>query len=233
MKKLRIHYFQHVIHEGLGSIEEWIALNGHSLTATKFFEGERLPEISDIDWLIVMGGPMNVDDEEQFPWLADEKKFIRQVIDNGKTVLGICLGSQLVSSALGARVYRNREKEIGWFDIELTPVAQSGKLFFGMGGRIKVFHWHGDTFDLPENAIHLAYSEACKNQAFIFKEKVLALQFHLEPTWDSLLEMTERGRHELMAGKYIQTEKEVLKNKNLIESNKEILFTILNRLTEQ
>jgi GMP synthase (glutamine-hydrolysing) len=233
MKKLRIHYFQHVIHEGLGSIEEWIALNGHSLTATKFFEGERLPEISDIDWLIVMGGPMNVDDEEQFPWLADEKKFIRQVIDNGKTVLGICLGSQLVSSALGARVYRNREKEIGWFDIELTPVAQSGKLFFGMGGRIKVFHWHGDTFDLPENAIHLAYSEACKNQAFIFKEKVLALQFHLEPTWDSLLEMTERGRHELMAGKYIQTEKELLKNKNLIESNKEILFKILNRLTEQ
>jgi GMP synthase (glutamine-hydrolysing) len=233
MKKLRIHYFQHVIHEGLGSIEEWIALNGHSLTATKFFEGERLPEISDIDWLIVMGGPMNVDDEEQFPWLADEKKFIRQVIDNGKTVLGICLGSQLVSSALGARVYRNREKEIGWFDIELTPVAQSGKLFFGMGGRIKVFHWHGDTFDLPENAIHLAYSEACKNQAFIYKDKVLALQFHLEPTWDSLLEMTERGRHELMAGKYIQTEKEVLKNKNLIESNKEILFTILNRLTEQ
>jgi GMP synthase (glutamine-hydrolysing) len=233
MKKLRIHYFQHVIHEGLGSIEEWIALNGHSLTATKFFEGERLPEISDIDWLIVMGGPMNVDDEEQFPWLADEKKFIRQVIDNGKTVLGICLGSQLVSSALGARVYRNREKEIGWIDIELTPVAQSGKLFFGMGGRIKVFHWHGDTFDLPENAIHLAYSEACKNQAFIFKEKVLALQFHLEPTWDSLLEMTERGRHELMAGKYIQTEKELLKNKNLIESNKEILFKILNRLTEQ
>jgi GMP synthase (glutamine-hydrolysing) len=180
-----------------------------------------------------MGGPMNVDDEEQFPWLADEKKFIRQVIDNGKTVLGICLGSQLVSSALGARVYRNREKEIGWFDIELTPVAQLGKLFFGMGGRIKVFHWHGDTFDLPENAIYLAYSEACKNQAYIYKDKVLALQFHLEPTWDSLLEMTERGRNELMAGKYIQTEKELLKNKNLIESNKEILFTILNRLTEQ
>ena len=102
-----------------------------------------------------------------------------------------------------------------------------------MGGRIKVFHWHGDTFDLPENAIHLAYSEACKNQAFIYKDKVLALQFHLEPTWDSLLEMTERGRHELMAGKYIQTEKELLKNKNLIESNKEILFKILNRLTEQ
>jgi GMP synthase-like glutamine amidotransferase len=233
MKKLRIHCFQHVIHEGLGSIEEWIALNGHSLTATKFFEGEGLPKISDIDWLIVMGGPMNVDDEEQFPWLADEKKFIRQVIDTGKTVLGICLGSQLVSSALGARVYRNREMEIGWFDIELTPGAQSGKLFFGMGGRIKVFHWHGDTFDLPENAIHLAYSEACKNQAFIYKDKVLALQFHLEPTWESLLEMTERGRHELTAGKYIQTEIELLKNKKLIESNKEILFTILNRLTEQ
>ena len=233
MKKLRIHYFQHVEYEGLGSIEEWISSSGHSLSSTRFFEETRLPELSDFDWLIVMGGAMSVNDEQQFPWLADEKRFIRQAVDAGKTVLGICLGSQLVTAALGAKVYQNKEKEIGWFDIELTPVAQSGKLFFGMGGRIKVFHWHGDTFDLPENAIHLAYSEACKNQAYIYKDKVLALQFHLEPTRDSLLEMTERGRHELTAGKYIQTEKELLKNKKLIESNKEILFTILNRLTEQ
>jgi GMP synthase (glutamine-hydrolysing) len=230
VKKLRIHCFQHVIHEGLGSIEEWIALNGHSLTSTNFFKGEKLPETSDIDWLIVMGGPMNVDDEEQFPWLADEKKFIRKVIDTGKTVVGICLGSQLVSSALGARVYRNREKEIGWFDIELTPGAQSGKFFFGMGGRIKVFHWHGDTFDLPENAIHLAYSEACKNQAYIYKDKVLALQFHLELTQNSLKKMIDFGSKELNSGKYVQTEQELLKYSQLIDENRKILFTLLNRL---
>jgi len=233
MKKLRIHYFQHVPHEGLGSIEEWISLSGHSLTNTKFFESDRLPEISDIDWLIVMGGTMSVHDEEQFPWLSDEKQFIRQAVDAGKTVLGICLGSQLISAALGARVYQNKEKEIGWFDIELTPFAQSGNLFFDMGSRLKVFHWHGDTFDLPENAIHLASSAGCKNQAFIYKGKVLALQFHLEPTLDSLLEMIERGRSGLTAGKYVQTEKEILKNKQLIESNRKALFILLTRLAGQ
>jgi GMP synthase-like glutamine amidotransferase len=233
LKKLRIHYFQHVAHEGLGGIEEWISFSGHSLTSTRFFESTGFPEISDIDWLIVMGGPMSVHDEEKFPWLAKEKKFIRQAIDAGKTVLGICLGSQLVSAALGARVYKNKEKEIGWFDIELTSFAQSGNLFFEMGNRLKVFHWHGDTFDLPENAIHLAYSEGCKNQAYIYKNKVLALQFHLEPTWELLLEMIEGGREELLPGNYVQAEEDLLKNKQLIESNRKVLFTLLNRLSEQ
>ena len=233
MKKLRIHYFQHVSHEGLGSIEEWASSSGHSLTSTRFFESAGLPEISDLDWLIVMGGPMSVNDEEQFPWLADEKKFIRQAIDKGKTVLGICLGSQLVSAALGAKVYKNAEKEIGWFDIELTPFAQSDNLFFEMESRLKVFHWHGDTFDLPENAIRLASSAGCKNQAYIYKDKVLALQFHLEPTWDLLLEMIEGGREELSTGKYVQTEKELLNNKQLIEINRKILFVLLTRLAEQ
>ena len=233
MKKLRIHYFQHVAHEGLGSIEEWISFSGHSLTSTRFFESTGLPEISEIDWLIVMGGPMSVHDEEKFPWLAKEKEFIRQAVDAGKTVLGICLGSQLVSAALGARVYKNKEKEIGWFDIELTSFAQSGNLFFEMGNRLKVFHWHGDTFDLPENAIHLASSKGCKNQAYIYKDNVLALQFHLEPTWELLLEMIEGGREELLPGKYVQAEEDLLKNKQLIESNRKVLFTLLNRLTEQ
>jgi len=233
MKKLRIHYFQHVLHEGLGSIEEWVLLSGHSLTSTKFFEGATLPEMSDLDWLIIMGGPMSVNDEEQFLWLTDEKKFIRQAIDEGKTVLGICLGSQLVSSALGAKVYPNKEREIGWFDIEFTNAAQTGSLFNEMGSRIRAFHWHGDTFDLPDNAIHLASSEGCKNQAYLYKDRVLALQFHLEPTWDLLLGMIESGRNELTPGKYIQSEDELLRHRHLLESNKKILFALLNRLAGQ
>lgn len=232
MKKLRIHYFQHVPFEGLGSIEEWISSYGHTLTVTKFFESNSLPEISEIDWLIVMGGPMNVHDEKQFPWLAAEKKFIRQAVDAGKIVLGICLGSQLVSQALEAKVYQNKEKEIGWFDIELSPDAQSYNLFSDSGRRLKVFHWHGDTFDLPENAIRLASSEGCKNQAYIYKNKVLALQFHLEPTLNSLKQMIDNGREELITGKYVQSEKEILGNKKLIEPDREILFTILDRLAE-
>jgi GMP synthase-like glutamine amidotransferase len=233
MKKLRIHYFQHVQHEGLGSIEEWISSSGHLLTSTRFFENSRMPEISDIDWLIIMGGPMSVNDEEQFSWLADEKKFIRQSIEADKTILGICLGSQLVSAALGARVYKNREKEIGWFDIKFTPIAQSGNLFSHMGEKLKVFHWHGDTFDLPENAVQIASSEGCTNQAYIYKNNVLAFQFHLEPTPDSLNEMIDRGRSDLTSGNYVQTEEELNGNKNLLVSNKEILFTLLNKLTEQ
>jgi GMP synthase (glutamine-hydrolysing) len=233
MKKLRIHYLQHVLHEGLGSIEEWASLSGHTLTATKFYENVRLPEISDIDWLIIMGGPMNVYDEQQFPWLADEKKFIRQAIDEGKTVLGICLGSQLISAALGARVYKNDEREIGWFDVELTCFAKSNNLVFDMEDKIKVFHWHGDTFDLPENAIHLFYSRACKNQAYIYKEKVLALQFHLEQTLNSLEQMIEYGRKELTTGKFVQSEKKLLMDKKHLESNRTILFVLLTRLAEQ
>ncbi len=229
MKKLRIHYFQHVAHEGLGSIEEWIKLSGHSLTSTRFFKGEKTPEINDIDWLIIMGGSMSANDEIRYPWLKEEKIFIRQAIDSGKTVLGICLGSQLVSAALGAKVYPNKEKEIGWFDIELSVAAQSGDLFCDLGNRVKVFHWHGDTFDLPENAVHLASSAACRNQAYVYNDKVLALQFHLEPTLDSLEDMLEGGIEE-EPGKYIQSQKEIMANKKLIESNRKNLFKILGRL---
>lgn len=233
MKSLRIHYFQHVAHEGPGSIEEWVKTGGHSLTATKFYKGEKLPELNDIDWLIIMGGPMSVNDEKEHPWLAGGKKFIRQAIETGKTVLGICLGSQLVSAALGAKVYRNKEKEIGWFDIELSMAAQSGDFFFGMGDRLKVFHWHGDTFDLPESAIHLASSEGCKNQAYVYKDKVVALQFHLETTQESLTDMLKGGIDEAVPGKYIQSEKEILGNTDLLVHGKKNLFKLLERLAEK
>ena len=126
-----------------------------------------------------MGGSMSVHDEEQFPWLSEEKQFIRKAVEAGKTVLGICLGSQLISSALGARVYQNKNKEIGWFDIELTPFVQSDHLFSDMGSALKVFHWHGDTFDLPENAIHLASSEACKIRLMFITVKYWQCNFIL------------------------------------------------------
>jgi GMP synthase-like glutamine amidotransferase len=230
MKKLKIHYFQHVPFEGLGSIGEWTSLSGQTLTTTRFFENSRFPEITDIDWLIVMGGPMSVNDEDKYPWLVEEKKFIREVIKAGKVVIGICLGSQLISAALGARIFQNKEKEIGWFDIELTCSGKSDHLFSELGSRLKVFHWHGDTFDLPENAIHMAYSEGCKNQAYIYKDNVVALQFHLESTMNSLKDMIEFGREELKPARYVQTENELL-NIQLIESNKKVLFKLLDRLS--
>jgi GMP synthase-like glutamine amidotransferase len=233
MKKLRIHYFQHVAFEGLGSIEEWISENGHSLSLTRFYNGEELPDLSDLDMLIVMGGSMSVNDEDIYPWLVHEKQFIKKAIDADKIVLGICLGSQLVSSSLGAKVYPNKEKEIGWFDISLTPEALSGRLFHDLGERVKTFHWHGDTFDLPEKAVLLASSDAARNQAYLYGEKVLALQFHLEPTLRSMQQMIEHGRDDLTPGPYVQTEEQLTADKQLFESNRKLLFALLNRLADQ
>lgn len=230
MRSLNIHYFQQVAFEGLGSIEEWALQSGHSLTSTRFYENAMLPEIADIDWLIIMGGPMSVHEEEKYPWLTIEKQFIRKAIDEGKIVLGICLGSQLIAEVLGARVYPNDEKEIGWFDVDLTDNAIQKELFHEMERRMKVFQWHGDTFGLPEYTVHLASSTACRNQAFLFNEKVLALQFHLEITPSLLQYMIENGREELTGGKYMQTETEIMNSNFLPESNRRTLFSILDWL---
>jgi len=230
MQQLRIHYFQHVHFEGPGSIEEWCNMHGHLLSATKFYEEFELPGLTDIDWLIIMGGPMSVNDEEKFGWLSAEKQFIQKAVQAGKTILGICLGAQLLAEVLGAKVYPNAYKEIGWFPIELTSTATQNGLFSKSDVKPTVFHWHGDTFDLPENAIRLAYSDACRNQAFLYKEKIVALQFHLEMTEHSLKKMLENGKQELTNAKYIQSEDEILANQSLMENNKKMLFKILDRL---
>jgi len=232
MQQLRIHYFQHVHFEGPGSIEEWCDRHGHSLSSTKFYGDSKLPSLADIDWLIIMGGPMSVNDEEKFKWLTVEKQFIQKAIQAGKTILGICLGAQLLAQMLGAKVYHNAYKEIGWFPIELTSSAIQEGLFSNLDLKPIVFHWHGDTFDLPKNAVHLAQSEGCKNQAFLLN-KITGLQFHLEMTEQSLEKMLEHGKSELVGGKYIQSKNEMLANQSLIEDNKKMLFSILDKLMEE
>src|SRR5262249_35158018 len=153
---MRIHYLQHVAFEDLAAIESWAEDAGHTIAATQLFRNQPLPETADFDMLVVLGGPMNIYEEDQHPWLASEKRFIERALGEEKHVLGICLGSQLIADILGARVFRNREKEIGWFPITLTEAAQSHPLFADVPENITVFHWHGDTFDLPAGAIHLA-----------------------------------------------------------------------------
>lgn len=230
MKKIRIHYFQHVPFEGLGSIAEWASANGHVLTSTQFFNNLNLPEMVEVDWLIIMGGPMGVYDERQYDWLVLEKQWIKKAVEAGKTVIGICLGAQLIAEVLCSKVYPNQNKEIGWYPIEFSNGALENKLFHGLDKVMTVFHWHGDTFDLPEKAICLASSKACKNQAFLFNEKVLGLQFHFEMTENALQIMIDNGSGELKPAPFIQTEEMILNNKSLIEGNKRVLFTILDRL---
>ena len=205
---MRAHCLQHVPFEGLGCIEPWFVAAQYEITYTRFFERAELPEPGTVDFLVVLGGPMSVNDEAEFPWLAPEKRFIRRVIEAGTPVLGICLGAQLIANALGARVWRNREKEIGWFPVEATPA--DGPALFRFPPSIEVFHWHGETFDLPPGAVRLARSAGCENQAFQVGRSALALQFHLETTPAAARAMVEHCGAELRPARYVQSASEIL-----------------------
>jgi len=205
---MRAHYLQHVPFEGLGSIDSWLQEAGYKITCTRLFESMPLPAVEEIDFLIVMGGPMSVNDETGYPWLIDEKKFIKNVIASGKPTLGICLGAQLIANALGSGVFPNSLKEIGWFPIRPVVAGKTGVFHFPQ--ETEVFHWHGETFDLPPEAIQIAESKGCKNQAFQIGDSVIGLQFHLETTPNSAQAIVDSCRDELVPGKYVQTEEAIL-----------------------
>ena len=174
---------------------------------------------------------MNIYEEQEYPWLAMEKAVIREAIAKGKTVIGICLGAQLIADVLGAKIHSNSEKEIGWFNIALTENGRSSPLIGNTGNEFKVFHWHGDSFDLPPGSIHLASSKAYRNQAFLYRDRVLGLQFHLEITEQGLKNMILNGSEELTNQKYIQTGKEMLSQLSNIPSNNQRMFSILDSLS--
>ena len=204
---MRVHVFQHVPFEGLGALEPAFHKRGCEIAATRFFADDPLPAPADIDFLVALGGPMSVHDEAAFPWLAVEKEFIRRHVAAGKPFLGICLGAQLLASALGARVFSNRDKEIGWFPIEGLPVRDPAA--FRFPATAEVFHWHGETFDLPSGAVHLARNRACENQAFQIG-RAIGLQFHLETTPATARALVEHARAEMMPSPFVQSEAEIL-----------------------
>ena len=207
---MRIHYLQHVPFEGLGNIENWALAKGHQVSDTQLYNNDPLPEPEEFDWLIVMGGPMNIYEEDRFPWLAREKIFIKDTIDAGKIVLGVCLGAQLIASVLGAKIHKNQYPEIGWFDVRLTDAACKSRAFSRLPERFTAFHWHGDTFDLPPGATWIAESDACRNQAFEYGGRVIGLQFHLDTTLESIRRLVEYCGDELVPGEYVQSEEEML-----------------------
>ena len=203
---MKVRVLQHVPFEGIGSMASWLESHGADVSYTRFFEDPALPQLNGIDLVIAMGGPMSVNDESALPWLRPEKQFVRDAVERGVPVLGVCLGAQLIAGALGARVYRNPHKEIGWFPIEATPGAAHT---FHFPGKCTVFHWHGETFDLPSGAVRLARSAVCENQAFQIRRHVIGLQFHLETTPESARALLDNCRDELVPGPYIQTESEL------------------------
>ena len=197
-------------YEDLENIEVWARDNGHTVTKTRLFDGERLPSITDFDLLVIMGGPMNVYEEDEYSFLKEEKSYIRNAIFESKLVLGICLGAQLIADVLGAKVYKNRYDEIGWFPVTLTEESGESPVFRTLPTNFIAFHWHGDTFDIPEGARLLAKSEGCINQAFEYKGHVFGLQFHLESTPGNAQMLIENCRDKLGELKYVQMPEEIL-----------------------
>jgi GMP synthase-like glutamine amidotransferase len=228
MKPLRIHYLQHVPFEGPGYIESWAKSKAHKLSVTRLYEKPEYPNVTEFDWLIVMGGSMSVYDENQYSWLKAEKEFIKSAIEGDKIVIGICLGSQFLAEALGAKVYPNRKKEIGWFPVTKTRQAKKQELLKDIPDSFEVFHWHGDTFDLPPGAVHLFQTDVCPNQAFLFNDKVLGLQFHFETTPVSLNGMICNCRNELTPDDFIQTEQEITAHADLCGRTNVFLTKILD-----
>ena len=216
---MRLHYIQHVAFEGPANIESWAKDHGWQVSATRTYRLETPPATDEFDWLVIMGGPMNIYEENEYPWLAAEKRFIAKAVESGKIVLGICLGAQLIADVLGGRVTRNGHKEIGWFPVTLSPQGLSSVPFQGFPERFLAFHWHGDTFSLPPGAVMLAESEACQAQAFSANGgRVLALQFHLESSVESVRALIQNCSDELVDGKYIQGADAILGKKENFSS---------------
>jgi len=179
MPKLLV--FQHVAFEILGTLNPLLREEGFRIRYVNFGRYPHAePSLDGYHGLVVLGGPMNVDDVAEHPHLATEVRVIQQALERGMPVLGICLGAQLIAKALGARVTRNPRAEIGWYDVKLTAEGKRDPLFTFFRSSEKLFQWHGDTFEMPRGAAHLASSPDCAAQAFRYGHNVYGFQFHLE-----------------------------------------------------
>jgi GMP synthase-like glutamine amidotransferase len=191
---------KNIITEGPGTIEDFLRKEDFSFKVVELSSGEVPPSLEDFDSLVIMGGPMGVYEIGQYPHLRIESRIIREAINRDMKVLGICLGAQLIAYCLGSDVYKGPKEEIGWQHIELSgdgirdPFMKKLAIHPSVGDfwrKFKVFHWHGDTFELPIGAVLLASSELYKNQAFRYKNNVYGFQFHIEVTKKMIKEWFE------------------------------------------
>jgi len=197
--KRKVFALQHIACEGLGIIEKVFQDRGVPYCYIRLDQGEKLPTPEEISGnaLVILGGPMNVYEEERYPYLKEETELIRYGLDTGIPMIGICLGAQLIAKAAGARVYAGKAKEIGWYPVNLESAAAEDALFSQTNADIRVFQWHGDTFDLPVDAVNLASSVLFPNQAYRLNNNVYALQFHLEVTREMILAWGEEYEKEI------------------------------------
>lgn len=179
---MRLLVLQHIACEHPGVFTEVIAERGVEATAVELDEREPLPDWRDFDAVLAMGGPMGAGDDAEHPWLAQERRLVRDAVEAGRPFLGVCLGVQLLAAALGASVFTAERPEVGLLEVELTDEGRADPLFAGLDERLVSLQWHGDTFELPPGAVRLARSPAAENQAFRSGEAAYGVQFHLEVT---------------------------------------------------
>ncbi|MDX1918310.1 MAG: type 1 glutamine amidotransferase [Candidatus Caenarcaniphilales bacterium] len=230
---MRIAILQHLPFESAGLILDWASEQGHELETLRLYEKTQFPSLETFDLLVILGGSMSVHDEEIYPCLRSEKEFIYRAIEGYKSVLGICLGAQLIAQALGANVYPASSKEIGWFPVKLLPEKEHS-LLRDFPEIIMPLHWHGETFDLPRGSFRLAETCICSNQAFQYTDRVLGLQFHLEVSQESLNELVSECMHEIDSAKSFQQRSVRILSDSQSQISKltELLFKLLKRFEE-
>jgi GMP synthase-like glutamine amidotransferase/ribosomal protein S18 acetylase RimI-like enzyme len=232
---MRIHFIEHVPFEGPGYIAEWATARGHEVTRSIAFT-EEYPPLSHIDALVIMGGPMDADDEVASPWLTAEKRYVAAAIADGKLVVGVCLGSQILAEISGGVVTRNSQREIGWYPIHHTEATAADPVFSAFPDGMVVGHWHGDTFDLPPGAESLLSTDVTPNQAFTLKGgRVIAMQFHLEWSPEMVAELVDVCAADFAsAGPFVQ-DPELMRAhaERYAGATREALFALLDRATRR
>lgn len=231
-ENMETYIFQHVEFEGPGILLKLLKDRGHNVHIVKLFAGDPIPHEDDVDFAIIMGGPMSVLDEADHPYFVREKELCRDMVQLSKPLLGICLGAQMIASAFRAAILKAPEKEIGWHPVKW---GEKSKAFAKGFGTVNAFHWHGQMFKVPKEATWLAGSEGCENQAFRLGSAI-ALQFHLEATPDSIASILKNCAEEHAEAldakcKFVQDEKEIkeLTAKYVEDANK-FMNTILDEM---
>jgi GMP synthase-like glutamine amidotransferase len=228
---MRWQVLQHVPFEGPAHFETWAHSRGHALSVTRLWT-DALPRPTEFDGLFVLGGPMNVDEHDKHPWLAQEKTLIAQAVSQNKTVFGVCLGAQLISVALGGTVSRNAHQEIGWMPVELTPAGRDCPLLRGFPDQFTAFQWHSDRFTIPDGATHLARSAVCAEQAFVHGARVVGLQFHLESTEQSIAGLIEHCGDGITPGPTVQTPRAMQAETHHLSNTHQLLEEMLDALVQ-
>lgn len=230
---MRIRAIQNVPFEDPAGIGLWARKRGHELAVTQAYAGQPLPEPGDFDLLVLLGGDMSVHDERQFPWLRTLKDCLGRAVAAGRSVLGVCLGAQLLCEILGGRVTANAHKEIGWHRVSLTPWGGQSRAFAGFPREFTAFHWHGETFSIPRGAAWLAQSQACAHQAFAVEAKLVGLQFHLETTPESMERLMAGAASDITPGPFVQDPGDMRAGLGNLKAAGELMDKLLDNMTKE